>query len=168
MAAEPNWFFVGAGAATIAGGAGLLGWVLWSVVAGSKVGRWPRAPGVILHAAISESETSTGSFDHRRTLRTWVPAITYEYTVLGRKYEGSAVAVGEVGTSRRSQAEAVVARYPPSAQVNVFYDPSAPSRAFLEAGASSSVSVVGCIAVPAFFIGAVLIAFGFLAMLRPG
>jgi outer membrane protein assembly factor BamB len=60
-----------------------------------------------------------------------VALVSYDYSVDGTWYEGKRVRF-LVGPLSRGGAEEIVARYPPNAEVEVYYDPDRPKHATLE------------------------------------
>ncbi|MBP7775634.1 MAG: DUF3592 domain-containing protein [Acidobacteria bacterium] len=126
---------------------------------------WPTVEGVILRASVVRELTSSSGGSAAGTL--WRPVVAYEYVVGGTRSEGERIAFGEYATGESADAEAVVARYPAGASVEVHYDPEVPGRAVLEPGTAG---------MPWFFLalGAVFLAIGLLLVVvmpkvvRPG
>lgn len=102
----------------------------------SAVREWPVAPGTVRASAVRESIAPPGSED-----RDWFYAdVAYDYSVAGSAFSGSRVRIGGAKAhGKRVSAEAVVARYPAGAAVDVRHDPVDPSRSVLEARANSGV-----------------------------
>jgi hypothetical protein len=123
----------------LAGGIGVLvGASL--VITGIKSARWPKTRGCIISSEVIDCYSN----NHSRTIYT--PRVTYTYSVNGREYRSHQVSAGDVGSSDKTQAEAVVRKYVPNMEVEVFYDPHGPDRAMLEPGfriASLLILVVG-------------------------
>ena len=89
----------------------------------SQVSQWPFTMGTVMMSTIEQRSSSEGGY-------TDYPVVQYSYQVGGQTYQGMKLAPGpEVGGSG---ARKVVARYPASAQVMVFYNPQNPSEAVLE------------------------------------
>jgi hypothetical protein len=63
------------------------------------------------------------------------PVLQYEYTVNGRQYVGTQV--NAVGFASHRAARRAAARYPEGQVVDVWYQPSDPSRAVLEPGVTA-------------------------------
>jgi Protein of unknown function (DUF3592) len=89
----------------------------------AAVSQWPSAMGTVLMPTIEQRSSSEDGY-------TDYPVVQYSYQVGGQSYQGMKLAPGpDVGGSG---ARKVVARYPTSAQVMVFYNPQNPSDAVLE------------------------------------
>ncbi len=87
------------------------------------VSQWPSTMGTVMMSTLEWRSSSEGG-------STAYPVVQYSYQVNGQAYQGYKLAPGpEVGGTG---AKKVVARYPPGAQVMVFYDPQKPSDAVLE------------------------------------
>ena len=92
---------------------GILQWLLRSY----KMSRWPTAAGTI-----------TSSWDVLEGER-----LRYAYAVGGHRYVGHAVAASGGGASTfDATAQELVEKYPPGADVTVYYDPTHPATAVLE------------------------------------
>lgn len=97
------------------------------------IGRWPKAPGTIASSSCeSETGTTRDAEGYDVTLTTYVPVVAYRYTVEGREYQGSKVARVVERSGNAQPVKDCVARYPPGARVEVFYDPADPATAYLE------------------------------------
>jgi len=89
----------------------------------AAVGQWPSTMGTVMMSTIEQRSSSEGGY-------TDYPVVQYSYQVGGQAYQSYKLAPGpEVGGTG---ARKVVARYPESAQVMVFYNPENPSEAVLE------------------------------------
>ena len=103
----------------------------------SATASWPSTTGHVAEATVEvRIKRGTGGSGHRRSRRTYVTHVGYEYAVDGRTYRGDRVGFDGPGYRQREQAARVVARYPAGAPVTVYYDPERPQRAMLEVGAS--------------------------------
>ncbi|GAB4495436.1 MAG: DUF3592 domain-containing protein [Anaerolineales bacterium] len=81
---------------------------------------------------ITRSETRAlkkRDIDGKESVRS-APAIAYEYTVNGKRYQGERISLAEI--IPESDIEPLLARYPVGAQVTVYYDPANPRQAVLE------------------------------------
>jgi len=88
----------------------------------ATVSKWPSTMGNVMMSTIERRSTSDGYTDY--------PVVQYSYQVGGQPYQSTKLAPGpEIGGTG---ARKVVAKYPASAQVMVFYDPQNPSDAVLE------------------------------------
>ena len=91
--------------------------------------RWPQVEGTIRRSEVEEYYDHSGD-DHGQTL--YRPAITYDFVVGDRHYRGERIEVAVTGTSFRSHAESIIARYPSGKRVVVYYDPANPRECLLE------------------------------------
>jgi hypothetical protein len=96
----------------------------------SKAARWPSTQGVVIASGTEGREVKSGGPDQDDTeLRTFA-LIVYEFTVGGRKYQGSRVSIGEdMGNFEVAE---TLAKYPKGKAVTVFYNPRKPAEAVLE------------------------------------
>lgn len=91
----------------------------------AAVSQWPSTMGTVLMSTLERRSSSEGSTDYA--------VVQYSYQVGGQAYQSYKLAPGpEVGGTGAGK---VVARYPPGAQVMVFYNPQNPSEAVLERNA---------------------------------
>jgi len=89
----------------------------------AAVSQWPSTMGTVTASRIEQRSSSEGGY-------TDYPVIQYSYQIGGQPYQGMKLAPGpEVGGSGAGK---VVGRYPPGAQVMVFYNPQNPADAVLE------------------------------------
>jgi len=89
----------------------------------AAVSQWPSTMGTVMMSTIEQRSSSEGGY-------TDYPVIQYSYQVGRQAYQSHKLAPGpDVGGTG---ARKVVARYPESAQVMVFYNPENPSEAVLE------------------------------------
>jgi hypothetical protein len=93
-----------------------------------KVRRWPTTAGVVEAAHVRVRGSGFGS-----TARGHYPIVRYRYTVEGVERIGHVLSHGYVAGGGRGWAEAVIARYPVGATVEVRYDPRKPEDTALEA-----------------------------------
>lgn len=88
----------------------------------AAVSQWPSTMGVVQMSTIESRSSDDGYTDY--------PVVQYSYQVSGQTHQSMKLAPGpEVGGTG---ARKVVAKYPPGAQVMVFYNPQNPSEAVLE------------------------------------
>lgn len=104
----------------ILAGLALLGLGLWMRKQGLASRNWPSVQGEILTSRVD---------DH--TLENLRPEIVYGYTAQGQTFKGTRVGYSGYSVSRAAL-EQIVARYPVSSQVTVYYNPQNPSQAVLE------------------------------------
>ena len=97
----------------------------------SQAKRWPSAQGVVIASGTEAREVKSGGTNHDDTeLRTFA-LIVYEFTVAGRKYQGSRVSILGEYLGNFEVAE-TLAKYPKGKAVTVFYNPRKPAEAVLE------------------------------------
>ena len=88
----------------------------------ATVSQWPATMGNVIMSTIERRSSDDGYTDY--------PVVQYSYQVGGQAYQSYKLAPGpEVGGTG---ARKVIAKYPPGAQVMVFYDPQNPAEAVLE------------------------------------
>ena len=108
----------------------LYGW--WSRVEARRSEYWFPAEGRVLSSRV-EVRAEIGSDSPRTATDTFWPCIEYEYQFQGETYHSNKIILVEVNYPRE-QAEAIVARNPVGARVQVYVDPDHPRRAVLEKG----------------------------------
>lgn len=104
---------------------------------------WARVSGVIT-AADTSFATQTHTVDKRegqtvrgqREVKTevWSPRLAYSFEVDGQKYEGHRIAVADVPSDTRDEANNVVKRYAADTPVTVYVHPTYPTLSVLEPG----------------------------------
>ncbi len=108
--------------------------------------------GILQNARVSENWPSTGGqitysdvrVDHDEDGTTYHADIDFAYVVDDHRYTADTVSFGQYGSSNRSHAEEILARYPVGQAVTVYYDPAEPETAVLEPGVTwSSYMVLG-------------------------
>jgi hypothetical protein len=92
-----------------------------------RAARWTQTSGRIVKSGV---ETRRHQFPDSPVTVTNVPAVEYEFTVLGQKCRGTRISIGE--DSGGTNMEATLQRYPVGAVVNVYYDPANPKNCVLE------------------------------------
>ncbi len=118
---------------------------------------WPAVPGTITVSQVTISTDEDGA--------TYYADVQYKYVVNDRWYTADTVNFGEYGSSNRSRADKIVARYPPDSQVTVYYNPDDPDTAVLEPGLSWG-SYFGFLMSLAFFIVPGIMLFSFIRKRR--
>ena len=88
---------------------------------------WPRAQGVVVYRSIAST------FVHGIGK---VPKVRYSFEAGGQRWEHDHVVFGGHRAMRRTEAEAVLRRYPIDAKVQVIYDPADPRVCALESDAA--------------------------------
>jgi hypothetical protein len=91
---------------------------------------WPSTAGQINESRVSHSTHTDTDGDSRDS---YTPYVEYTYQVAGQSYNGRDLTFGFTqGYGNASKAQAMLAKYPVGAQVNVYYDPADPQKAVLE------------------------------------
>jgi hypothetical protein len=134
------------GGAFVLFGLPLVGLALSTFAKDRRIAKWPRTQGTILVSRISSSTNTARDKDgYDRQYTSHTPEVSYSYAVEGTEYEGSVIARGGVSTSNRKVAVASIDRYPPGKAVDVLYDPTDPTTAYLEVRRSiGGVILLGC------------------------
>jgi len=107
---------------------------------------WPTVAGTVTESEVKITEHNPGNGMEAQQTTYYKPVVKYQYIVEGMEYTGSRIAFGAMN-SAHSAANAVVARYPAGASVNVRYDPEKPAEAVLETktGGGSLLMVFGVV-----------------------
>jgi len=111
--------------------AAILGLIAFAVVVklreaqGAK--NWQTASGTITHSEVRAVRKR--ELDNRVKVRS-APAIAYEYSVDGKRYQSERISLAEI--IPESDIEPLLARYPLGAQVTVYYNPADPRQSVLE------------------------------------
>ena len=91
---------------------------------------WPSTAGQISESRVAHSTHTDTEGD---STDSYTPYIEYTYQVAGQDYTGRDLTFGFTqGYGNASKAQAILAKYPVGAQVNVYYDPAEPQKAVLE------------------------------------
>jgi hypothetical protein len=111
---------------------------------------WPATKGTILES-YNQHKTFTIRLIGSNTGRKYVPYIQYKYEVNGREYQSSSINSAPSwwvppGVSHR------LAKYPQDKNVDVYYNPQSPEKAFLEPGVESLSFVFSLLGVIALII----------------
>jgi hypothetical protein len=117
---------------------------------------WRSTTGTVRASEVIERPTPT------RRLVTFEPRVTYGYRVGETEYESDRIGFGDHFVTSRADAEAIVARYPAGATVEVFYDPERPRAAVLEPAELGGIRLSAAVGIllivlPLLVIGALLI-----------
>ena len=91
---------------------------------------WPSTAGLINESRVAHSTHTDTDGDSSDS---YTPYIEYTYQVGGQTYTGRDLTFGFTqGYGNEAKAQSVLAKYPPGAQVSVYYDPTDPRQAVLE------------------------------------
>ncbi len=125
----------------IAGGAIPLWMGVRSAWRGLTCSRWPTAAGLVLNAAVDESEAERRPGKYTlETYTFYLPRLTFGYRVVGREYATENLQFGRaVGSGDASEAALLMLRYPPGVRVPVHYHPTDPSLAVVRTGVHSDI-----------------------------
>ena len=133
-------------------------WVVAMLVRSLRLGRaslqWPHTQGTVTNSLVKRELSGPGGG------YSYVPLITYTYEVDGAAYEGNTFTYRGINAKKKI-ATKIVEGLPKGQLVDVYYDPSEPSRAVLLPGASTSSYVIGfAIAVFIAVVGLLLVLWG--------
>lgn len=106
---------------------------------------WPSTAGLINESRVAHSTHTDTDGDSSDS---YTPYIEYTYQVGGQTYTGRDLTFGFTqGYGNEAKAQSVLAKYPPGAQVSVYYDPADPQKAVLErqAGGFAAGLILGII-----------------------
>jgi hypothetical protein len=109
---------------------------------------WPSVPGRVLSSALVRNERDDQPYQLEAR-------VAYSYSVAGTVLNGHRIALA--GSGRRG-AKAAVEYYRPGNEVEVFYDPKAPSSSVLEKQLSRNALVLPLGAIVFVLVGVVLLA----------
>ncbi|MGC9521705.1 MAG: DUF3592 domain-containing protein [Anaerolineae bacterium] len=146
-------------------GLAIIVWIALTKRRGQGTPNWPKVPGTVVAARVVPFEHETPEGDEK----TFTPLITYEYRVNGQTFESQRrnFLPGESATyQERSEAEAVVMRYPPGAPVSVSYNPANPKQAALEPPRPVAHNAVLYYGVTNLVAGALIVALGIVLLQR--
>ena len=104
-----------------------------------RAASWPQAAGRITKSVVATRHARPFG---RATQVINFPAIEYEFSVAGRKYNGRRISVGE--DAGGANIEATLTRYPVGAAVTIYYDPADPENCVLERNAPALMPLQGC------------------------
>jgi hypothetical protein len=100
---------------------------------GRVCAQWPVASGRILEARGEVKLVEDNNDRRHRDDEFFGADVKYAYQVGGRDYRSTRLYVGRpVLTGSPKIAQDIIAKYPPGAQVSVFYNPANPAEAMLE------------------------------------
>ncbi len=114
-------------------------------VEGIRAKSWPTAKGRIVTSKVDEIRTEQKMRIARLCLK-----VDYLYMVDNVIYEGHRVNVGWSCFGTQASVEEKLKRYPPGAEVTVYYNPAYPSQALLEPGLDWSIFLLWGIASMSF------------------
>lgn len=107
-------------------------WTSKQQVAAGK--RWSKTVGKIVGSSVSSPQVMSGD-EAECTVD-----IRYQYRVGAKDFEGSRIRFGGHAQMSQMAADALTAKYPQGAAIDVFYDPKVPAHAVLEPSNKSNVT----------------------------
>ncbi len=119
-----------------------------------QVGTWPTTTGTVKRSFVYEHTPRLGRAP------TYTPVVHYTYEIAGETHESETLFMApsaSLTTQVRSQAQAIVERYPPKSTVTARYNPLAPTQAALERHVPTGFNTGLLTGVANVVIGAVLI-----------
>lgn len=121
-----RWLVYGLGGLLVIGSLWYLGWSYARVWAAND---WAEVAGRVEAASV---RTDTSTDEDGDSVASYVPQVTYTYSVGGRAYRSDDLyLIAATGFSEAAEAEAVIAPYRPGSAVDVYYDPDNPADAAL-------------------------------------
>ncbi|HOY09751.1 MAG TPA: DUF3592 domain-containing protein [Candidatus Omnitrophota bacterium] len=123
--------------AAIGGGIVYLGYL--SYVKSRASQSWPAAQGAVVSSEVTAHRSRSRKGHHRTS---YGADVRYEYSVNGVQYSSNKISFGEYRTHNRGPAQATVDRYPPQAEVVVYYNPDKPEEAVLEPGKTGGIVIL--------------------------
>ncbi|MFW6303582.1 MAG: DUF3592 domain-containing protein, partial [Candidatus Sumerlaeota bacterium] len=87
----------------------------------------------------SDIATHSAVDKHRNETLTYIPEITYEYTVDGRKYVGQRISFNKFQNVRFNKMRNIADSYPKGAIIPVYYHPIRPHKAVLNRELNTTV-----------------------------
>ena len=97
---------------------------------------WAIAMGTMVESSVQES-FNRGSDDLPDSW-SYTPLVRYQFQAQGQAIIGDRLGFDRKSYSKKPDAQAVVARYPLGAQVNVFFDPAKPADSVLQRASGSA------------------------------
>jgi len=105
---------------------------LYYISYGNASQTWPTCTGTVTKTEIIRRSGSGGSDGN--SIETFLPKITYSYTISGRQCTRNRYAFGEQSFSNCSVAQKIVDKYPVNSEVAVYYSPNRPGTSVLLPG----------------------------------
>ncbi|MFO0931120.1 MAG: DUF3592 domain-containing protein [Planctomycetota bacterium] len=139
--------FCGSGLAFLVAG-------LLPLLGGRAARSWPRTDGTIVAYDVAWRDV-VGAGDAVEVVPMGRVNVTYDYAVAGASRRGTRVRLRDPKLRHARECDALAARFPVGAKVDVFYDPADPTRAVLDR--SSGFGFVGVVFL---LLGAALLAGG--------
>ena len=107
---------------------------IFSIVRANASESWPMVEGEVIRTDIVSNRKSGGGSS------TYRAKVEYQYAIDGVTRYGARVSyAGNVSSSNRGSAMAIIDRYPKGSDVTVYYDPADPEESVLEPGISAKI-----------------------------
>lgn len=105
------------------------------------IASWPRAPGRVTKSTVaSRTGSAKDQQGYVQRYTVYEPVVEFTYTVDGRELQGDRLARSVTPSTSMPD----MGRYPPGQDVMVYYDPNAPSTAYLEVHRSTGAVILTC------------------------
>lgn len=92
---------------------------------------WSTVPGKVIRTAIDETRIVRGGGPSARSVRVYVPKVTYIYQVNGHRYEGQQIKLGQEDYYPKDEAYEILDRYPVGSSLDIYYNDQDPAEAVL-------------------------------------
>ena len=107
---------------------------IWKMVDTGRAKSWLCVDGVVLSSDVESHFIEPLSQEHTG-MTFYDAAIRYNFTLNGQTYTNSHI-IGNANRNDPSQAQRIVANYPPGAIVRIWYDPADPEKSMIDAKSS--------------------------------
>lgn len=142
----------------------LVAWGIWAIGAGDRRNRalaeasleW--APVTVTVGASEVELDSTRRLSRPGRTNRYIPKVNYSFYLDGKVYRGDAIQFGGPVFSNRSEAEALLATFPPGQERTAYYNPTNPAQSVLEPGIAEVR--MGRLTTVAFMVLGIVIAVG--------
>ena len=154
-------FLIVFGAGTLLLGAAYVISIIVTRTRNEGTANWPGVTGSVKNAYVYQHDRSTSA----GTTTTYTPVVGYTYTVADQEYQAykrNFLPYDQASLKSQEEAEAVCARYPSEAEVEVYYNPTNPSQAVLEKPKAVAHMAVFWYGIVCIFLGGGMIAIGIL------
>lgn len=112
---------------------------------------WPTTAGQVIESRVEERITPVRKGNILTETIHYASIVRYQYMAAERNNIGSKIRPFSITSTDKSEADAVITRYPLGAQVTVHYDPQDPKNALLEPGVTTKEYLL--LLVPAVMLG---------------
>lgn len=119
----------------------IFGFSAYSIWRGLSTLRWTSTQGKVLESKVVRSLMASEDKGPG-----YEPSVQYEYSVAGKEYKGSQIALVQALRFTRGRAEDIARQYREGSRVTVYYDPKDPSSSVLQRGMTTFAPFVGLLA----------------------